>query len=159
MRVAILLRAVLPGPALAMFVGRGVLGAFCETVRADKSGRPGVRAETDGVPEVEAVLIMRLTEFVDAIDEVEETLEAGVGLTTGLTAGVLAEGLPSEGLGDAEGDARADELVEVTRDAGLAVKRRFAPGVPGGGEIKLERADDEVTEGGRDATLVCNVST
>lgn len=151
--------AVLPGTALAKVDGRGVDGAFCEVVRVERRVRAGVRVDVEEVPDGGTVLVLRLTEAVDVIDEVDETREDGVGLTTGLAAGVLAEGLPSEGLGDAEGEARADELVEVTRDAGLALKRLLALGVAGGGEIRLERADEEVTEDGRDADFAYVQST
>lgn len=135
--------------------GRGVAGACCEVVLVERRGRPGVREAAAGVPDAGTALSLRFAEAVEAIDEVDDIREDGVGLPVGRAAGVLSDGLLSEGLGDADGEAKVDELVEVTRDAGRALNRRFALGVVGGGDIKLERADEDVTDEGRDADFVC----
>jgi len=140
-----LLRAV-PSEALVTAEGRGVAGACCEVVLDGSRGRPGVREIAAGVLEAGTALSLRVVDGLDAIDEVDDIREDG-GLPLGRSA--------REGLGDADGEGRVDELVEVTRDAGLALNLRFALGVVGGGDIKLERAEDDVTDDGRDATFGC----
>lgn len=113
-----------------------------------------MRNDAAGVPEAGRALSLRVVEVVEAIEEVDDIREVGVGLPIGRAAGVLDGGLPREGLGDADGDASAEELVEVTLDAGRALSRRFTLGVEGGGDIKLERADEEATDDGRETNLV-----
>lgn len=156
-RGVMLLRTVPREPSTAD--GRGVTGACCEAVLEASSGRPGVLdAAVVVVADLEgSALSLRVAEAVEAIEDVEDIREAGVGLLPGLTAGVFSEGLVEiDGLGDAEGDARVDELVEVTREAGRALNRLFALGVAGGGDIRAERAE-EATDDGLDVALFGSV--
>lgn len=132
--------------------GRGVAGTCCEAALEGRMGRPGVR----DVEEVRVVLSLRETEVAEVTEEVDDIRDVGVGLPApagSRAAGVPDRGLASDGLGEADGETKAEELVEATRDAGLALNRLFALGVVGGGgDIKLDLAEEEVADGGRDTS-------
>lgn len=145
---------IVPIPLPAAVDNLGVAGGMEEVVRDAMDGLPGVR---DVVLEVNLegrVLSLLDADAVEAIEEVEDIREVGVGLLLGRAAGVPRAGRAREGRGDAEGVARVDELVDGTLDGGRALRRLFALGVAGGGDTRADLAD-EATDEGREVLLSC----
>jgi hypothetical protein len=135
----------------ALLDGRGVVGVGCVTLLDTARGLAGVVvAFLVGGLATSAVLCLRtVLVLADATKEVEEILEVGIGLLPGRRAGVLSDGLASDGRGEADGETIADELEEAIRDPG---RTRLAEGVLSAGEMRFERAED-ATEEGREVVL------